>query len=869
MPERPLLILPEPVSAVRQKRPGGPSKIKMPPPAEQSRKLAPKFARLQHVFESHSLDLREAPSGAEPEQVLVLETIGRIEDFYKAVREVEGLEWLVDWNEENIPPDEDFYWTGESPERGLPGRLYLIMSDQRGLQELLSLWELFRANPEQTKFRHGQTKWRDLFRQLKEVRTWGPEDRIRESGLMDLWQERVLMGQERIRLEIELWPRKEAEDRERASSIVTQLIQQTDGEVITQSFIGEIEYHGILAELPIQSVEAIVKNDRTRLVRCEQVMFFRPVGQAIVVMPEDEPVAGPNPQDSNEPKYVEPVVALLDGLPLENHTWLTGRLVIDDPDDWGSDYPAQDRHHGTAMASLILNGDLNKQGERLPRPIYTRPILKPDPREWRQPRVEYIPDDVLPVDLLHQVVRRMFEEIDGIPPVAPNVRIINLSIGDLGRPFYSYPSPLARLLDHLSWKYGVLFIVSSGNYTNEIVLNVQRTDLATLRTDGNALEAEILRAIEGESRLRRVLSPAESLNALTIAAAHEDCSSAEVIGNRINPYKSPNLPSPINTHGFGFRRALKPEVLFPGGRQVLIEKLGNTHTNATLLVSQAASAPGQLVAAPSPRRGALNGTRYMCGTSNATALATRAAAFLYETLNDLREEPGGDTLEDRYIHVLLKTLLVHGAAWGQVQKKIYDLLGKQDKNIVARLIGYGMTIPERVLGCTENRATLLGIGDLTDKEAHLYTVPLPSCINGQKVWRRVTVTLSWISPVNCKHNAYRKVGLWFTPYSGENKQGDFNSLLQVSRTEADWKAARRGTVQHEIFEGEAQSVFADDARLRIQINCRADAGKLGANIFVPYALAVSVEVADNVNLPVYEQIRNLVRPVVSIHPAAE
>ena len=39
------------------------------------------------------------------------------------------------------------------------------------------------------------------------------------------------------------------------------------------------------------------------------------------------------------------------------------------------------------------------------------------------------------------------------PAVAPSVRIINVSIGNRSQPFDREVSPLARLLDWLSWKY--------------------------------------------------------------------------------------------------------------------------------------------------------------------------------------------------------------------------------------------------------------------------------------------------------------------------------------------------------------------------------------------------------------------------------
>jgi hypothetical protein len=67
--------------------------------------------------------------------------------------------------------------------------------------------------------------------------------------------------------------------------------------------------------------------------------------------------------------------------------------------------------------------------------------------------------------------------------------------------------------------------------------------------------------------------------------------------------------------------------------------------------------------------------------------------------------------------------------------------------------------------------------------------------------------------------------------------------------QADWHAVQRGTVQHEILEGEKAAAFIDGDNLEIQVNCRADAGVL--EDMVPYALATTLEVAEEINIDIY------------------
>ena len=73
-----------------------------------------------------------------------------------------------------------------------------------------------------------------------------------------------------------------------------------------------------------------------------------------------------------------PVVAVLDGLPLENHVALAGRMVVDDPDEHRASYQPSQQQHGTAMASLVIHGDLHDDGPALQRSVYVRPIFLPD-----------------------------------------------------------------------------------------------------------------------------------------------------------------------------------------------------------------------------------------------------------------------------------------------------------------------------------------------------------------------------------------------------------------------------------------------------------------------------------------------------------
>ena len=665
MSERPLLILPTPTEPPRQKKKGFPlEKSHLPSRERQAERLTPRFTVLQEAMDSRRARLRTESSGVIPEEVIVLETIGPVDDFIVAVRNVRGLEWLGEIEEEDIPPDDDFFVVGREGaprvDKLLRGRLFLVLSNHQALQQMLSLWSSWKAGQGLPR---GFGKWDALFSQLRDVRTWGVRDRLYETGVLDDWKERVEHNAELIPCEIELWFRADYRRRRAAKDRVDAIVQSLHGSVQHEALIEEIGYHALLAQLPIGSVSPLLAQtgQESSLVQCEQIQFIRASGQMAGIVLEDERTTDAQAIQPQVTPLGEPVVALFDGLPLQSHRRLSDRLVVDDPDGFEADYQASERRHGTAMASLIIHGDIDTNEPPINRRLYVRPILRPDQRDWRQPRQETAPEDTLVVDLIHRAVRRLFEGDGEAPAVARQVCVINLSIGIRDRLFESTMSPLARLLDWLSWKYQVLFVVSAGNHTRPIVCDVPRTQISTISP--RDLQAQVIRAIATDARHRRLLSPAEAVNALTVGAIHSDVSSGQAVPRAILPYCDDDLPSIINAQGMGYRRAIKPEILLPGGRTVLFESLQQS-PNATFDIYTQSRQPGQRVAAPGPTPGDLSYTWYGRGTSNAAALASRTATRLYDVLDELRQGAGGDIVETVPYAVWLKALLVHGANWG-------------------------------------------------------------------------------------------------------------------------------------------------------------------------------------------------------------
>lgn len=860
MAEHPLLIFPEPSLAERAKRGGGGSKFRLPEAQHQAARLSPQFQRLQQAMDRQRITIQGNSFGLQPEQALVIETIGPIQNFVNAVKKVDGLEWLGEFELDDIAPEHGFE-DAKDPEKQLKGRLFLIMTDQRALQELQNLFTNWKRD-KTISFPRGFAPLKHAFNHLHTIRPWDAEDRIRDTGIIEDWKQRIAQGQDVVPFEAELWFRKNSNRQQQAQMYLSHVVDSLGGEIVQQCVIPQIAYHGVLGKIPIDEVSVLLAEmerlHNFHLLQCEDIMHVRPVGQCAIRVPDDlseSDAAGDKAR--TQLSQDEPLVAMFDGLPLSGHGLLNGRLIVDDPDGYESAYQARERVHGTAMASLICHGDLNAEGEPLSRPLYVRPIMRPR-RGFDGKFDEAIPDGVLPVDLVHRAVRRLYESEGGEPPAAPSVRVINLSVGDRYRPFDRGMSSWARLLDWLSWKYNVLFVVSAGNHIHDIELNLPRADLRNLTAENR--ERSVIEAIAADTRHRRLLSPAEALNSVTLAATHADASIPAEYPNLIDPFAQPGLPSTISAHGPGYQRTIKPDILLPGGRQLLSEKLGTAHPNAILKTTFFNRSPGQRVAAPGPA-GELDRTIHNRGTSNAAALASRWANLLFDAIQQLRLQPGTSLLSE-YDVVLLKTLLVHGADWADA-RALYTSILKNDQNsrtfrdYAGRFLGYGSADVAKVMVCTDQRATVLGVGKLDDEEGHEFFLPLPPSLSAMTEKRRLTITLSWITPVNSRRQSYRIAHLWFNPKNN----------LTPSRMDADHRAVQRGTVQHEVLEGDKAVDFQDGDTIVIKVSCRADAGDIPEPI--RYGLAVTLEVAEGIDLPIYQEVRDRLRVPVPVQSGGQ
>ena len=853
-------LLPLPVPEVRKPprgRPFQPSRPHGPTRQRQGQRLGPVFERLATVLDGDGdpLVLGDDPGGLAPERVIVFEVAGSISGFASACSKVPGMAYLAE-QESELEPDEDF-WTVDArkgrkgqrrEDKLVDGRVYAAMPDVRALRELLSLWRRYQRGADAD---YGFGPWFDLFDYLYELRPWGPKDRVSDDTLEGFRQDLDAEPDGPVTIEVELWHRENRAQRARARGKLASVVEQARGSLVHQASIPPIGYEAALVRLPRGEIVRILDREPVHLVVCDDIMFVRPQCSPRP-QPASEPLAaGASPGGAAPDPAQPPIAALLDGVPVQRHQLLDGRVVVDDPDALEDRSPVAGRRHGTAMASLILHGDRGQPEPPLSRLLHIHPVMHA-PEDGRP---EGFRPDRLLVDTIHRAVLRMRQGDDGAEPTAPDVFVVNLSLGDTRRPYAGWISPWARLLDYLAHRYGVLFVVSAGNIPDPLPIPRFPTVTELEDAPSSSREEAVLDGLGRQRSKRTLLSPSEALNVVTVGAAHEEAAASgggpSGTGAFLDPYGSATLPNVSSAMGLGHRKAIKPEILMPGGREHAVARPGANE--CSVRPGPAGRIFGVRAASPD-EQGRLDREANHSGTSVAAALATRAAHRLFDGLMDPLNGGLLANADPAYYAVVVRALLVHGASWCEATaSKLEDLYGPhgQGKHVarldnVARLIGYGIPRIADAMTCRPERATLVGYGRIESGQMAVCRLPLPPSLRNVTMPRSITVTLAWFSPVNVRNLAYRVAKL--------EVNGKFETEFGTPRVkhQPSHSSIPRGTLFHQRYHGDQAVPFVANGELTFSITCKESAGALDAPI--RYGLAVTIEAGEGV--PVYQEIRD-------------
>lgn len=464
--------------------------------------------------------------------------------FTKALEAIPGLE-LVGEGETELEDEEEL------------GYLYLLIPTEAAIRQMLALWNIWRANkPLAQQYK----AWEKVFVCLHDLRRWGPKDRVTEEDarlISDMAQFDPSMN---VRVEIELVFERNDVKATTARDATVASIVGLGGRILDDARHEPIAYDALLVEISAATAQAIADRNPVGLAGLPDVYTIRPQSKIDISTELGDVDAGAvTVAAPTKPA----IAAIIDGVPVANHPAFAQHLALVDPDDLATAAVGL-RMHGTAMTSLVVRGDLKRGEAALARMVVVRPLMYA--HIAGETEEIFAPNELL-VDGFIRAVQDLRE---GPNAAAPGIFIINLSLGDSNRPFFGRTSAWARALDWLAHHYGILFIVSAGNATGR-QHDIELTDVAD-NAAFTALSNEdrtkvVLTGIHKGVRLRRILSPAEAVNALTVGALHDDA--LREVPNRgysLDPLPAATLPTPASRVGPGVGNAIKPDILMPGGR---------------------------------------------------------------------------------------------------------------------------------------------------------------------------------------------------------------------------------------------------------------------------------------------------------------
>lgn len=790
-----------------------------------------------------------------PERALVFELKGPVENFEAVAVEL-GFEFLVGENKRGLDSEEaaevhEEEQRGLNDERPVGPNLYLTMPSEAGLRKLLARWKSFTQNEPAPL---GLSRLWTIFGYLTDLRTWSAKDRIDPAMLAYVQRMLGERVNDPVSLEIDLWFRSTERERDKALATLRQVLAENNGHELDLVTIEAIRYQGILINVPANIAQLLVEG-QGGLAHLDEIMTIRPQSDF------DLDEQAQNGRQGDIPDAPRPtrnaIAAILDGFPVDAHEAIAGRIDVVEVDARAIDAPVDRRAHGTAMASLVTRGDLHAPGQALDRRVAVVPVLISD----ASGRERTIPGK-LPIGVIYRALQAIVGEGRPVPQALKDVVVINHSLCDTYAPFVRRPSPWAALLDHFSYKYRLVFVVSAGNINTPFELS-EFEDVDQLRAaDPSNRQLAILLAVEASKGTRGLLSPAEAMNAITVGAIHAEEAGPPTGGNVIDPYPDARLTMPnlASALGLGINRCIKPDVITNGGR--FAAGCSNLQGGGVSVSARRVAAMGQLVASPS-RTGDLTERARLAGTSNSAALTTRACINIASSVEELFAAHGVDWLTLPTRAAILRALVAHGCSWGvtgDVLEEIYPPTGTRQwfarRETISRFLGYGRLDPDRVTSGAANRITLLAEDSVRHEKLNEYKIPIPPAMLGNRDLRTVVITLAYMAPVKPELADYRGVALKVVSDGGTREfwKNGLDRVLQPNARSAD-----RGTLCHFVLQGETLKKAAN-AKGEIFIGVQAMARHPDfKKVDVPYALAITLEVAQSASSKLYAQVQDAVK----------
>ena len=567
-----------------------------------------------------------------------------------------------------------------------------------------------------------------FFDNILRVRRYGRQDRTGAllAGLMDQTDS---SAESQITVDVEIW---HAGDQETADGWVDSI------STALSRFGAEVHdsFSSASAGVSLLRVTAAV-NLISQLLDVDLVAKIEalPVSGTEHVSPSD--VSAEQLADLPVPDSEAPIIGLIDsGVQLE-HPLLRG-CVVDAT--FVSSYISDgiDRHgHGTAVASVLLRGSIESQlasgdWEVPPCRILSVRVLDGENR---------IPPYRLPQSEISNAVAYLS---------AQGVKVINLSLGDVNGVMVGSRAPtIAAVLDSLARKFGVIFVVPTGN-----VIPAEYSGAI----DGEFREDYPLRMLDSADS--GLIDPAPSATSITVGGTVPPPRPA-ALGTV--PLGKPGWPSPFSRIGPGIDGAIKPEVSAPAGT------LGQGIDDGNLQDFDAYK-----IAVADGRPGASGFVAYDYGTSLAAPHVARACAMVQGEYPEASSN-------------LIRALVLQSVSEKDSPLKNVQGMTAGAREIKSLLLGgFGEVSEERSRSSGDWDTVLFAEEEIPLDAVHLYTVPIPeSFFASGRISRGISISLCYDPPVRARRMDYMASRMQFELLRGVTPERTIDLLL------AEEKVARQ------------------------------------------------------------------------------
>lgn len=249
-----------------------------------------------------------------------------------------------------------------------------------------------------------------------------------------------------------------------------------------------------------------------------------------------------------------PMACVVDSGVTAGHPLLRGVVIAEEDFDSGEATPVDMNGHGTQVGGLVVYGDIARriQGNEW-RPqvnLYSAKVLRnePNPIDPTDARAVFPAEE-----RVEEQLKRAIEYFHG----EYGCRVFNLSVGHADR-LYSggRQLPWAELLDDLARTLDIVIVVSAGN--------VPSPDIPA-SLDSDQFKVEVAASLKQPEH--KLIDPATSALSLTVGAIarREDPSMLSLAAGTQLAASAAGCPAPFTRCGPSVARAVKPEVVAPGG----------------------------------------------------------------------------------------------------------------------------------------------------------------------------------------------------------------------------------------------------------------------------------------------------------------